>query len=164
MFLPQRGYKHLSTSVGKNSWWRMSWNHQQRTVVAMNTSHARGTGDPTETLRWIGHTIRKPIDSTARKALTWNTEGNRTTEKHVAPRSGSCCQRNLMQMEIQLERLTQDRNAWRKHACGLCLRRDDEGVAWLIDWLISFSPGELSTLRANITVKHESCVQWYNRL
>ena len=52
--------------------------------------------------KWIGHTLRKPADSITRQALTWNSEGKskRTTEKHVAPRSGSRCQRNWTVGEI----------------------------------------------------------------
>ena len=32
--------------------------------------------------RWIGHTLRKPVDSVTRQALTWNPEENRKIGRH----------------------------------------------------------------------------------
>jgi hypothetical protein len=76
--------------------------------------------------RWIGHTLRKPASSITRQALTWNPQGKR---KRGRPR-------NTWRRELetdskatghswgQLERLAQDRSAWRDLVGGLCPMRD----------------------------------------
>ena len=76
--------------------------------------------------RWIGHTLRKPASSTTRHALNWNPQGKR---KRGRPR-------NTWRRDVEadtkefgltwgkLERLAQDRDAWRSLVGGLCPRKD----------------------------------------
>ena len=86
--------------------------------------------------RWIGHALRKPVDSIKRQALTWNPDGKR---KRGRPRN--TWHRDL-EADVketgytwrQLEKLPEDRSAWRSHVGGLCLRRGDVGFDWLIVW------------------------------
>ena len=84
--------------------------------------------------RWIGHTLRKPVDSIIQQALTWNPEGKR---KRGRPRE---TRRHDLEGDVketrytwrQLERLAQDRSAWRSHVGGLCPRRGRRRL-WVID-------------------------------
>lgn len=79
--------------------------------------------------RWIGHTLRKSASSTTRQALNWNPQGKR---KRGRPRN---TWRRDMEADIKklghnwgkLERLAQDRDAWRTLVGGLCLEKDDRG-------------------------------------
>ena len=72
--------------------------------------------------RWIGHTLRKPPTNTTRQALKWNPQGKR---KRGRPRNSW---RRDLESEVismgrtweQLERLAQDREAWRILVGGLC--------------------------------------------
>ena len=82
--------------------------------------------------KWIGHTPRKPFDSTTRHALTWNPGVPRITWRRDLETHATITWYSWR----QLGRLAQDRNAWRNHVGGLCPRRGDEGFDWLIAWLI----------------------------
>ncbi|KAJ8342709.1 hypothetical protein SKAU_G00326370 [Synaphobranchus kaupii] len=72
--------------------------------------------------RWISHTLRKPASSTTRYALFWNPQGKRkrgrlrNTWRHDLEadmkRTGHTWE--------QLEKLAQDRDAWRAFFRGLC--------------------------------------------
>ncbi|KAK7109158.1 hypothetical protein V1264_013249 [Littorina saxatilis] len=72
--------------------------------------------------RWIGHTLRKTTNSITRQALTWNPLGKR---RRGRPRN---TWRRDLEAEVkhigytwrQLERLAQDRSAWRALVGGLC--------------------------------------------
>ncbi|KAK7097424.1 hypothetical protein V1264_004408 [Littorina saxatilis] len=72
--------------------------------------------------RWIGHTLRKTTTSITRQALTWNPQGKR---RRGRPRN---TWRRDLEAEVkhigytwrQLERLAQDRSAWRALVGGLC--------------------------------------------
>ena len=76
--------------------------------------------------RWIGHSLRKPASSCTRQALTWNPQGKR---KRGRPRM---TWRRELEADTkksghnwgQLERMAQDRDAWRAFVCGLCPRQD----------------------------------------
>ena len=73
--------------------------------------------------KWIGHTLRKSVDSNTRQALTWNTEGKRKRW-----RSRNTWRRDLKAdvKEMigyswqQLERLAQNWDAWQNHVGRLC--------------------------------------------
>ena len=75
--------------------------------------------------RWIGHTIRKSASNTTRQALNWNPQGKR---KRGRPRN---TWRRDVEADIKelgltwgkLERLAQDRDAWRTLVGGLCPKR-----------------------------------------
>uniref|UniRef100_A0AAV2J1Z3 Reverse transcriptase domain-containing protein n=1 Tax=Knipowitschia caucasica TaxID=637954 RepID=A0AAV2J1Z3_KNICA len=76
--------------------------------------------------RWIGHTLRKSASSITRQSLTWNPQGKR---KRGRPRNTwrRDLDADVKQMEKtwgQLERLAQNRDAWRKLVGGLCPKRD----------------------------------------
>ena len=72
--------------------------------------------------RWIGHTLRKPASNTTRQALKWNPQGKR---KRGRPRN---TWRRELDADIKkighewniLEKLAQDRDAWRTLVGGLC--------------------------------------------
>lgn len=75
--------------------------------------------------RWIGHTLRKPAPNITRQALTWNPQGKR---KRGRPRNTwrRDLDADIKQMGKtwgQLERLAQNRDAWRELVGGLCPRR-----------------------------------------
>ena len=71
---------------------------------------------------WIGHTLRKPVDSTTRQALTWNPQGKR---KRGRPRNRW---RRDTEAEMKEQgtnwtgtaRLAQNRVRWRGVVDGLC--------------------------------------------
>ena len=76
--------------------------------------------------RWIGHTLRKPASNTIRQYLTWNPQGKR---KRGRPRNTwrhdlDADAKHMGQTWGQLERLAQNRDAWRKLVGGLCPRWD----------------------------------------
>ena len=76
--------------------------------------------------RWIGHTLRKPTSSTTRHALIWNPQGKR---KRGRPRNTWRRDLEADTKELgltwgRLERLAQDRDAWRTLVGGLCPRKD----------------------------------------
>ena len=79
--------------------------------------------------RWIGHTLRKLVDSITRQALTWNQEGKRKIgrRKNTWRRDQEADVKETGYTRRQLEILAQDRSAWRSHVGGLCPRRGDEG-------------------------------------
>ena len=71
--------------------------------------------------RWLGHTLRKPVDNTTRQALTWTPQGKRTRG-----RPKSTWRRDLMAdtkrtglVWKQVERTAQDRERWRSLVGGL---------------------------------------------
>ena len=72
--------------------------------------------------RWIGHTLRKPASNTTKQALKWNPQGKR---KRGRPRN---TWRRELEADIKrighewkiLEKLAQDRDAWRSLVGGLC--------------------------------------------
>ena len=72
--------------------------------------------------RWIGHTLRKPAPNTTKQALKWNPQGKR---KRGRPRN---TWRRELEADIKrighewkiLEKLAQDRDAWRSLVGGLC--------------------------------------------
>lgn len=72
--------------------------------------------------RWIGHTLRKPASSITRQALTWNPQGKR---KRGRPRNSwrrdlDAEAKSMGHTWGQLERIAQDRTAWRDLVRGLC--------------------------------------------
>ena len=74
--------------------------------------------------RWVGHTLRKPASNITRQALFWNPQGKR---KSGRPRN---TWRRDLDADVkrsghtwgQLEKMAQDRNAWRDLVRGLCPR------------------------------------------
>ena len=77
--------------------------------------------------KWIDHTLRKPVSSITRQALTWNPQGRR---RRGRPRN--TWRRDLEEdtKKIgytwgQLERLALDRDVWKALVSGLCPSRDD---------------------------------------
>ena len=75
--------------------------------------------------RWIGHTLRKPVNNTTRRALRWNPQGKR---KRGRPRN---TWRRTTETEMRGENVTwndvtttaQDRVRWRQFVDGLCSRQ-----------------------------------------
>jgi len=71
---------------------------------------------------WIGHTLRKPRDNTARRAFQWNPQGQRNRDR---PKN---TWRRGVEQEIKeagvtwgsLEAAAQDRLKWRQLVGGLC--------------------------------------------
>lgn len=74
---------------------------------------------------WIGHTLRKPTSSTTRQALTWNPQGKRRRgrPRNSWRRSLDTDIKIMNQTWRQLERVAQDRTAWRALVGGLCSTR-----------------------------------------
>ena len=80
--------------------------------------------------RWIGHTIRKSASNTTRQALNWNPQGKR---RRGRPRN---TWRRDVEADIKelglnwgkLERLAQDRDAWRTLVGGLCPKNKNKKV------------------------------------
>jgi hypothetical protein len=79
--------------------------------------------------RWLGHTFRKATVSVTRHAITWHPQGNRRRG-----RPKITWQRNVESemMEISLscervERLVQDRDAWKAFVGGICTSKEAEG-------------------------------------
>ena len=69
--------------------------------------------------RWIGHTHHKPVNSIIGQALTWNPQGKSKGQ----PRNMWHCDLEADVKETgynwaQLERLTEDRNAWQNYVEG----------------------------------------------
>ena len=77
--------------------------------------------------RWIGHTLRKPTSSIVRQALTWNPQGKRKRgrPKMTWRRELEADTKKSGHSWGQIERLAQDRDAWRAFVCGLCPRWDE---------------------------------------
>ena len=76
---------------------------------------------------WIGHSLRKPVTSTTRQALTWNPQGKR---RRGRPRNTwrqdlQADTRKMGYTWNQLERMAQDRGLWRSVVDGLCPKRGD---------------------------------------
>ena len=76
--------------------------------------------------RWIGHTLRKPASNTTRQSLTWNPQGKRKRgrPRNTWRRDLDADAKQMGQTWGQLERLAQNRDAWRKLVGGLCPRWD----------------------------------------
>ena len=76
--------------------------------------------------RWIGHTLRKPTSSTTRHALIWNPQGKRKRgrPRNTWRRDLEADTKELSLTWGRLERLAQDRDAWRTLVGGLCPRKD----------------------------------------
>ena len=76
--------------------------------------------------RWIGHTIRKSASNTTRQALNWNPQGKRKRgrPKNTWRRDVEADIKELGLNWGKLERLAQDRDAWRTLVGGLCPKRD----------------------------------------
>ena len=71
--------------------------------------------------RWIGHTLRKPASNVTRQSLKWNPQGKR---KRGRPRSSwrrevEADTKRMGYTWGQLEKLSQDRDAWRTLVDGL---------------------------------------------
>ena len=77
--------------------------------------------------RWIGHTLRKPTSSIVRQALTWNPQGKRKRgrPKMTWRRELEADTKMSGHSWGQIERLAQDRDAWRDFVRGLCPRWDE---------------------------------------
>ena len=78
--------------------------------------------------RWIGHTLRKPVNSITRQALQWNPQGKRRVGR---PRN--TWRRNVIwEMECQgykwqdLHRLAQNRTQWKSIVSGLCTKLEQK--------------------------------------
>ena len=76
--------------------------------------------------RWIGHTLRKPTSNTTRQALNWNPQGKR---KRGRPRNTWRREVEAVTKQLSLtwgamEKLAQDRDAWRDLVGGLCPKGD----------------------------------------
>ena len=76
---------------------------------------------------WIGHSLRKPVTSTTRQALTWNPQGKRRRgrPRNTWRRDLQADTRKMGYTWNQLERMAQDRGLWRSVVDGLCPKRDD---------------------------------------
>ncbi len=68
--------------------------------------------------RWIGHTLRKPITSITRQALTWNPQG-----KGKTPGEETWRQTLKRWKKETKEKTAQDHGHWRKVVDGLCSER-----------------------------------------
>jgi hypothetical protein len=75
--------------------------------------------------RWIGHTLRKPAPNITRQALTWNPQGKRKRgrPRNTWRRDLDADVKQMGKTWGQLERLAQNRDAWRELVGGLCPRR-----------------------------------------
>ncbi|KAI8484438.1 hypothetical protein Bbelb_378710 [Branchiostoma belcheri] len=74
---------------------------------------------------WIGHTVRKPADSTTRQALSWNPKGKR---RRGRPRNSwrRDTEKELSELGMHwkdVEREAQNRAGWREIVGGLCSAR-----------------------------------------
>ncbi|KAK3701951.1 hypothetical protein RRG08_017842 [Elysia crispata] len=98
---------------------------QQPRAVAANEANASRARDPSETMGWVGHTLRKPGCSTTRRALTWNPQGKRKRGRptNTWRRDLEADTRRLGHTWKQLESLAGDRDAWRTLVGGLCPTR-----------------------------------------
>ena len=76
---------------------------------------------------WIGHSLRKPVTSTIRQALTWNPQGKRRRgrPRNTWRRDLQADTRKMGYTWNQLERMAQDRGLWRSVVDGLCPKRGD---------------------------------------
>ena len=76
---------------------------------------------------WIGHSLRKPVTSTTRQALTWNPQGKlrRGRPRNTWRRDLQADTRKMGYTWNQLERMAQDRGLWRSVVDGLCPKRGD---------------------------------------
>ncbi|KAI0240028.1 hypothetical protein LSAT2_009267 [Lamellibrachia satsuma] len=76
---------------------------------------------------WIGHSLRKPVTSTTRQALTWNPQGKRRRgrPRNTWRRDLQADTRKMGYTWNQLERMAQDRGLWRSVVDGLCPKRGD---------------------------------------
>uniref|UniRef100_A0AAV2JEM2 Ig-like domain-containing protein n=1 Tax=Knipowitschia caucasica TaxID=637954 RepID=A0AAV2JEM2_KNICA len=76
--------------------------------------------------RWIGHTLRKSASSITRQSLTWNPQGKRKRgrPRNTWRRDLDADVKQMGKTWGQLERLAQNRDAWRKLVGGLCPKRD----------------------------------------
>jgi hypothetical protein len=76
--------------------------------------------------RWIGHTLRKPASNITRQSLTWNPQGKRKRgrPRNTWRRDLDADAKQMGKTWGQLERLAQNRDAWRELVGGLCPRRD----------------------------------------
>jgi len=72
--------------------------------------------------RWIGHTLRKPVDCTTRQALKWNPQGKRRRGRPYNSwrRDLEAERRRLGVTWEEVERLAEDRAGWRTLINGLC--------------------------------------------
>ncbi|VDO91095.1 unnamed protein product [Schistosoma margrebowiei] len=72
--------------------------------------------------KWIGHTLRKSSNCITRQALTWNPEGKRKRgrRKHKLRRIIEADMKPMNYNWTELERIAQDRVAWRMLLSGLC--------------------------------------------
>uniref|UniRef100_A0AAV2LFI9 Rho-GAP domain-containing protein n=1 Tax=Knipowitschia caucasica TaxID=637954 RepID=A0AAV2LFI9_KNICA len=71
--------------------------------------------------RWIGHTLRKSASSITRQSLTWNPQGKRKRgrPRNTWRRDLDADVKQMGKTWGQLERLAQNRDAWRKLVGGL---------------------------------------------
>uniref|UniRef100_A0AAV2JSU2 Reverse transcriptase domain-containing protein n=1 Tax=Knipowitschia caucasica TaxID=637954 RepID=A0AAV2JSU2_KNICA len=76
--------------------------------------------------RWIGHTLRKSASSITRQSLTWNPQGKRKRgrPRNTWRRDLDADVKQMGKTWGQLERLAQNRDAWKKLVGGLCPKRD----------------------------------------
>lgn len=72
--------------------------------------------------RWIGHTLRKPIDNITRQALDWNPQGKRKVgrPKQTWRRSVECEMKEAGMTWTQLKKIAQNRVRWRGVVAALC--------------------------------------------
>ncbi|KAK7107318.1 hypothetical protein V1264_015265 [Littorina saxatilis] len=75
--------------------------------------------------RWIGHTLRKPASNITRQALTWNPQGKRKRgrPRNTWRRDLDADAKHMGKTWGMLERLAQNRDAWRELIGGLYPRR-----------------------------------------
>jgi hypothetical protein len=71
---------------------------------------------------WIGHTLRKPRTNITRQALHWNPQGKRGRgrPKNTWRRDTTAEIERSGHTWHEVERLAQDRSAWRGFVSGLC--------------------------------------------
>ena len=76
--------------------------------------------------RWIGHTLRKSASNITRQSLTWNPQGKRKRgrPRNTWRRDLDTDAKKMGKTWGQLERLAQDRGAWKELVGGLCPSRD----------------------------------------
>ena len=78
--------------------------------------------------KWIGHTLRKPIDNTTRQALEWNPQGkrNKGRPKKTWRRTVSEEHNAIGMTWDQIKRVAKNRVRWRKLVEALCSGRSEE--------------------------------------
>ena len=75
--------------------------------------------------RWIGHTPRKPPETTTRQATTWNPPGKRRRgrSRNTWQRDTEKETKEMGYTRREMDRIATDRKRWRSLVDGLCSQR-----------------------------------------